>query len=168
MPHALAVSRRLARRGIRICWETNGMMHPALLDAALRYSIRTGGCIKFDLKAMNENLHVALTGVSNGRTLENFERAAGRVRERPQPPLVVASTLLVPGYLDPDEVHAIARFIASIDPRIPYSLLAFAPQWHMRDLPCTSFRHAMEAEKAARDAGVVYVRIGNRHLLVPS
>ncbi|UCF05148.1 MAG: radical SAM protein [bacterium] len=165
MPHALAVSRRLARRGTRICWETNGMMHPALLDAALRYSLRTGGCIKFDLKAFNEDLHIALTGVSNRRTLENFERAAGRAGERHNPPLVVASTLLVPGYVEPDEVQAIARFIASIDPQIPYALLGFAPQWYMHDLPCTSRQHAMEAEEAAREAGLVDVRIGNRHLL---
>ena len=165
MPHALAVSKRLARRGVRVCWETNGMMHPKLLDAAVRYAVDTGGCVKFDLKAFDEEVHFALTGVSNQRTLENFQRAAGRYGERPELPLVVASTLLVPGYVDASQVARIAAFIAALDPRIPYALLAFAPHFYMGDLPCTSVRQAQEAEAAARGAGLVNVRVGNRHLL---
>jgi len=165
MPHALAASRYLARHGVRVCWETNGTMHPRLLDAAVEYSLDTGGCIKFDLKAYDEGLHIALTGISNQRTLENFVRAAQRFDERSQPPLVVASTLLVPGYVEADQVGQLARFIASINPRIPYALLAFAPQFYMPDLPCTSASHAQEAEAAARAAGLVNVRVGNRHLL---
>jgi len=165
MPHALATSKELAEKGVRVCWETNGMMHPNFLDLAVRYSLETGGFIKFDLKAYDEDLHRALTGVSNRRTLENFARAAGRFGERPEPPLVVASTLLIPGYVEPDEVARIARFIADIDPRIPYSLLGFAPDFYFDDLPCTSIRHAEEAEAAARAAGLANVHVGNRHLL---
>ena len=108
---------------------------------------------------------LALTGASNQRTLENFARAARRFSERPDPPLVIASTLLVPGYVDPHEVALIARFIASLNRNIPYALLAFAPHFYMQDLPRTSVRHAEAAEEAARAAGLTNVRIGNRHLL---
>jgi len=165
MPHALATSRLLAQRGVRICWETAGTMHPKLLDAAVRLSMESGGCVKFDLKAFDDDLHLALCGISNKRTLANFARAGTRVRERPDLPLVVASTLLVPGYVEPDQVAKIAGFIASIDPDIPYALLAFAPQFHMSDLPYTSRSHAQDAAAAARAAGLSNVRIGNRHLL---
>jgi pyruvate formate lyase activating enzyme len=165
MPHALAASKLLAQRGVRICWETAGTMHPKLLDAAVRLSLESGGCIKFDLKAFDEELHRALSGISNRRTLANFTRAARRNRERPGLPLVVASTLLVPGYVDPDQVAKIAGFIAAIDPDIPYALLAFAPHFHMSDLPYTSKSHAHDAEAAARAAGLRNVRIGNRHLV---
>lgn len=165
MPHALAASKRLLQRGVRICWETNGMMHPKLLERAVDYSLESGGCIKFDLKAFDERLHRALTGVSNRRTLENFARAARRSLERPEPPLVVASTLLVPGYVDAQEVGRIARYIAALNPHIPYTLLAFAPNFYMSDLPCTSVRQALAAEEAAREAGLTNVHIGNRHLL---
>lgn len=165
MPHALATSRRLAARGLHVCWETNGSMHPALLDRAVQLSLESGGCIKFDLKAWDRNLHRALTGADNARTLENFARAAGRMGERPDPPLVVASTLLVSGYVDAEEVGAIARYIAGFDSRIPHVLLAFAPNYLMGDLPCTPSRQALAAEEAARDAGLRFVRIGNRHLL---
>jgi pyruvate formate lyase activating enzyme len=165
MPHALATSRLLAARAVTVCWETNGSTHPRLLDQAVELSLQTGGCIKFDLKAFDENLHLALTGVSNHRTLDNFRRAAQRISERPEPPLVVASTLLVPGYVGAAEVARIARFIAEIDPSIPYALLGFYPHFFIHDLPRTSVRHAEEAEAAARAAGLTRVRIGNRHLL---
>jgi pyruvate formate lyase activating enzyme len=140
-------------------------MHPRLLDRAVELSLLTGGCIKFDIKALNENLHLALTGVSNRRTLQNFSQAARRIPERPEPPLVVASTLLMPGYVDAREVGRIAHFIAEIDPTIPYALLGFHPHFFIHDLPRTSVRHAEEAEAAARAAGLTRVRVGNRHLL---
>jgi pyruvate formate lyase activating enzyme len=165
MPHALAASRRLERKGLAICWETNGSMHPRVLDQAVDLSLRTGGCIKFDLKSLDGNLHQALTGASNERTLENFARVARRIPERPDPPLLVASTLLVPGYVDSGEVGRIAQFIAAIDPAIPYALLGFHPHFYVPDLPRTSVRHAEGAEAAAQAAGLTRVRLGNRHLL---
>jgi pyruvate formate lyase activating enzyme len=78
---------------------------------------------------------------------------------------LIASTLLVPGYVDVEEVEQIARFAASLDPSIPYSLLGFHPQFHMDDLPMTSREHARRCEEAARSAGLTRVTIGNAHLL---
>ena len=165
MPHALATSRLLAQRGVVVCWETNGTAHPRLMARALDLSLATGGCVKFDLKAYDDALHRSLTGASNTRTLENFSRAAARFDEQPGPPVVVASTLLVPGYVDVEEVSHIAQFIAGLNPAIPYVLLGFAPHFVFPDLPRTSVRHAEEAVATARAAGLHTVRIGNRHLL---
>jgi len=168
MPFALKASElalSLREGGVRICWETNGSMHPKLLRRALDLSLRSGGCVKFDLKAFRPALHRALCGVSNRRTLENFTYAASRIPERTDPPPVVASTLLVPGYVEAEEVRRIASFIASLDPGIPYSLLAFHPQHAMRDLPVTSRRQAEECLAAAAEAGLTRLRLGNVHLL---
>ena len=168
-PWALKASREaLGRTGdriLRICWETNGSVDPGYLDEMVQISLDTGGCIKFDLKACNDNLHTALTGVSNRRTFQNFKRAAERIRERPDPPLLIASTLMVPGYVDEEEVGAIASFIADLDTDIPYSLLAYHPQFRMRDLPVTSREQAERCREAAEGAGLRKVRIGNVHLL---
>jgi pyruvate formate lyase activating enzyme len=163
--HALAASRHLASRGIRICWETNGSMHPALLDQMVKLSIESGGCIKVDLKAWDDNLHRALTGASNQRTLQNFARIAAQLERRPQPPLLIASTLLVPGYVDAQEVRYLAGFITSLDPAIPYALLGFRPHFYLHDLPRTSVGHAEEALAAAHDEGLRNIHVGNRHLL---
>jgi len=151
---------------LRICWETNGSMNPKLLDRVMELAVDSGGCVKFDLKAWDNHLHLALTGVENQRTLENFARAAQHVGRRDDPPVLIANTLLVPGYVEVAEVSAIARFIASLDPDIPYSLLAFHPQFYMSDLPLTRKSIAKRCLKSAREAGLSNVRIGNIHLLV--
>lgn len=168
MPFALRASElALERRDgkVRICWETNGSMHHGLLRRALDLSLASDGCVKFDLKASDPTLHRALCGVSNARTLDNFSYAASRIPERPDPPPLVASTLMVPGYVEAEEVARIASFIAGLDKSIPYSLLAFHPQHAMRDLPATSRRQAEECRKAALEAGLTRVHIGNLHLL---
>jgi pyruvate formate lyase activating enzyme len=140
-------------------------MSPDLLDQILNLSLESGGCIKFDIKAWNDSLHRALCGVSNVRTKENFERAAQWVKKRSEPPLLIASTLLVPGYLDEKEVRDISNWIASLDPEIPYALLAFHPQFFFKDLPTTSRALAFRCKEVTEEAGLRRVRIGNLHLL---
>jgi len=169
LPHAIYASKlaldKSQGRILRICWETNGSMHPALLKQMVELSLDSGGCIKFDLKAWSEEIHIALCGISHKRTLDNFRSLADYTKRRPSPPLLVASTLLVPGYVDQEEVAGIAAFISSLDPDIPYTLLAFHPDFLMTDLPVTSKQQAMECLEAARAAGLNRVRLGNIHLL---
>jgi pyruvate formate lyase activating enzyme len=165
MPHALVTSRILAKQGLKICFETNGLGNPRLMRSAARLAKESGGTIKFDLKAFDPNLHKVLTSADNQRVKDNFQAAAEVLVERDKPPQLVAATLLVPGYIDAEEISRIAGFIAGVDPRIPYSLLAFAPQFMMTDLPTTSRAHAEAAQKAAKEAGLLNVRVGNLHLL---
>jgi pyruvate formate lyase activating enzyme len=167
--HALAAA-RIAReqnrdRILRVCWETNGSVSRAALDEMAALSLESGGCIKFDLKAWDAALHRALCGVSNRRTLESFRSLSAWIPRRPDPPVLVASTLLVPGYVEATQVGRIAGFIAGLDPAIPYALLAFHPMFEMSDLPATSRRQAEECLAAARAAGLSRVRLGNIHLL---
>jgi len=169
LPHALAAS-KLAREQnpkkiLRICWETNGSMSPPLMGKMMRLSVESGGCTKFDLKAMDTNLHYALCGVDNKRTLENFSAAAAYIPQRPEPPPLVASTLLVPGYIDTEEIKAIAQFIAKRNPNIPYALLGFHGDFLMTDLPPTSRKQAERCLAVARAAGLKRARLGNIHLL---
>lgn len=167
--HALEASKRARKyadgRIMRICWETNGAVREPFLSEMADLSLESGGCVKFDLKAWNEGLHYALCGITNRKTLDNFKKLAERVGERPNPPFLVVSTLLVPGYIDETEVAALARFIADIDPNIPYSLLAFYPHYYIKDLPVTSRTHALRCLNAAKDAGLQRVHIGNLELL---
>lgn len=169
LPHALQTSRlaldRAEGRILRICWETNGSMNPEMLKKMVDISLVSGGCVKFDLKTWDEKLHIALCGVSNKQTFENFALTAKRIEQREEPPLLIASTLLVPGYVDESEVSRIASFIAGLNPAIPYSLLGFSPQFNMPDLPRTSRDHAQKCQQAALAAGLKRVRIGNIYLL---
>ena len=128
-------------------------------------SLQSGGCIKFDLKAWNDAIHHALCGVTNKKTLENFKVLSKLVSQRPEPPMLIASTLLVPGYVDEIEVAGIAGHIAALNPEIPYSLLAFYPHFYLQDLPTTSRTHALRCKEIAENAGLKRVHLGNVHLL---
>jgi len=71
----------------------------------------------------------------------------------------------VPGYVDEEEVRGIARFITSLNPEIPYALLAFYPQFYMHDLPTTSKNHVRRCLEVCKKEGLKNVRAGNIHLL---
>jgi pyruvate-formate lyase-activating enzyme len=80
IPFLLRTS-RMARdinkgRILRICWETNGAMSTPHFRQMADLALESGGCIKIDLKAWNETLHIALTGVTNRQTRANFDRIA--------------------------------------------------------------------------------------------
>ena len=169
LPFTLRASRlakeKAAGRILRFCWETNGSMSERLLDEMVELALVSGGCLKFDLKAWDEGLHIALTGITNRKTLDNFARAAKELSRRPAPPLLVASTLLVPGYIDEQEVASIAAFLAALDPEIPYTLLGFHPHFYLSDLPRTPATLARKCLISAREAGLSRVKIGNDHLL---
>ena len=170
--HALEAARAMVERArekglkvFRVCWETNGLMNPALLDKAVELSLETGGIVKIDVKAWSPGVYYALTGNDGRLVFENVRRVAKRFDERPEVPLLVVSTLLVPCYVDEYEVDGITRFLAGLNPEIPYRLLAFHPDYMMRDLPPTSRRHAMRAYEIAKRNGLRNVSIGNPWLL---
>ncbi|MEM2110230.1 MAG: radical SAM protein [Candidatus Odinarchaeota archaeon] len=167
LPHSIEASRialqKAEKQGriLRVCWETNGGMNRAQLKTILSLALKSGGIVKFDLKFYSEPLNLALCGVSNKTAISNFQYAAEFFKERSQPPLIVVSTPLIPGYTSVEEVEKIASLIASVNPDIPYRLLGFTPNFQMSDLPSTSKNHALKCLEAARQAGCKTVNIGN-------
>ena len=169
--HALKVAKlalekaEREKRVIRVCWETNGRIGRAALRDVIDVSLRSGGIIKVDVKAWTPSIYKALTGLDPGGLFDNLKFISEHIEEREEVPLLTASTLLVPGYVDEYEVRMIARYLSSLDRNIPYTLLAFHPDYLLHDLPPTSTRHAKEALKAAREEGLKRVNIGNQWLL---
>jgi pyruvate formate lyase activating enzyme len=108
---------------------------------------------------------LALSGVSNKKAYENFEFIANEFyNERKDLPVLTATTLLVSGYVDEEEVKKISEFIASLNPEIPYSLLVFHPDFMMNDLPITPKNQALNCYKIAKRF-LRNVYLGNIHLL---
>ena len=155
LPFAVAASRAMLdskpqNRVLRICFEWNGAGNRLLVERAAELSLRSGGNIKFDLKCASDTVSRALSGVSNRRSFENFEMLFAKYgRERQDIPLLTATTLLVPGYVDASEVERIAVFLADLDEEIPYSLLVFHPDFMMSDLPVTPYRQVQDCYRAA-------------------
>ncbi len=164
LPLAIEASQEIKRRSkhlIHICWEWNGAGHPSLVRKATEISLETKGVVKFDLKAWSPELGQILCGVSLKRSYDNLAMLG---RLFPQKNLLTATTLLVPYYVDEKEVDSIARFLSSISPDFPYSLLVFHPDDRMRDLPVTPRDQVMACYEAAC-RHLTRVFIGNLHLL---
>ncbi|NPA05405.1 MAG: radical SAM protein [Crenarchaeota archaeon] len=174
MPLLLRASRRILEEAAapkRICWETNGLASEPLMREAARLSLESGGIVKVDWKAWSPEIYSVLTGVDGEAATRALKRNTALIVDmwhssgRRSPPLLVVSMLLVPGYVDEEEVYGVAEYLAGMDRDIPLVLLAFHPQHLMRDLPTTSRRHAASCIEAARRAGLRRVFLGNEWLL---
>ncbi len=122
LPFALKFSRTALklREDLIICWEWNGSGNTHLALKAAELSSMSGGTVKFDLKAWNPNLHVLLTGRDNERVLYNFERIFDKHGE-----VLSATTLLVPYYVDEEEVEASPASYPHSIPKFPTAFLSF-------------------------------------------
>lgn len=168
--HSIAVSKEILERKrnkkFRLCWETNGSVSPRIMRLWTEYALKSNGCIKIDFKTFSERLNLALCGNSNKNTKENIRLVAEYIEKREKPPILIVSTLLIPGYIDEYEIEQMAKFLSSINKNIPWSFLGFYPHFYFNDLPRTSRKQAEMALQIAKDYGMEDVNIGNIHLLV--
>ncbi len=77
--------------------------------------------IQLSIKAVTPRLHRDFTGVDVAPALENFRRlyqAGVHLR---------SESIVIPGYIDAEEIGRVAEFIGSVDPDIPYRLDAYIP-----------------------------------------
>ncbi len=168
---ALAASKKIVsltkgKRPMRICFEWNGDGNPHLVEKAANIVKISGGNIKFDFKAWNPNIHLALTGRTNDTVIDNIKLIYRKhwTNEDNCPPVLGITTLLVPYYVDQEEVEQIASFLARLDPNIPYSLLTYHPDFYMKDLPITPISQVRECYQAAKKH-LNQVNVGNLHIL---
>jgi pyruvate formate lyase activating enzyme len=160
---AAEILMRLSGNRLHICWEWNGAGHPALVKRAAELSYLSGGTVKFDLKAWDRKLHLALCGVENRRPWENF-RMLAQLYTPHAPDLLTATTLLVPYYVNGEEVEKISRTIGNMWEGIPYSLLVFHPDFCLDDLPITPASQVRDCLSRAKKY-LKRVHVGNLHLL---
>ncbi len=173
--HALLAARKMVEKAksigldvFRVCWETNGLWNPILFEKAIKLSLETGGIVKIDFKAWSPEVYFALTGAEPQHVdiiRKNIALVAKYFEERKDPPVLVVSTLLVPGYIDEYELDEMTRFVASLNPEIPYVFLAFHPDYVLRDLPRTSIKHAEKAVEIAKKNGLRNIFVENVWLL---
>ncbi len=162
--HSLEIAKKAMKKKIVICYESNGLWNEKILEEIVHVVKESGGILKFDIKAWNKEIYFALTGYDGSGVFENFKKCVNILKDKAKNHLCV-STLMVPGYINEDEIKNIAKFIADFDPHIPYALLAFAPHFEMRDIGTTKKIHAFKMFEVAKEAGLKNVRIGNFFLL---
>ena len=77
--------------------------------------------VVFSIKAYTDSIHRHYTGRSNKKALENFAnilRAGIKLR---------SESILIPHYIDYQEIENIAKFISEADPGIPYRIDPYLP-----------------------------------------
>ena len=107
--------------------------------------------IKVSIKAYSEKIHQDYTGKSNKRVLDNFINVYGMdVKLR-------AETILIPNYIDHEEIGKIARFISKVDPAIPFRIDGYVP------IPGTPWRYPTQEEidRSVDDAGQYLEDVSN-------
>lgn len=168
--HTIALAKEILERKrnkkFRVCWETNGSVAPHIMKEWIEIALITNGCIKIDFKAFSDELNIALCGASNKNTKENIKFLAEYMKQREIPPILIVSTLLIPGYIDEYEINEMAKFLSSINKEIPWSFLGFYPHFYFSDMPRTSRKQVDSALRIAEEYGMKKTHVGNVHLLI--
>ncbi len=96
-----------------------GTTNVLLTNAFIMPDLKHIDKVSVGLKAFDEKLHIEYTGESNRTILENFPK----IYQSGVP--MMAETVLIPGYIDYEEIEKIAKYIASVDPNIRYQIDAY-------------------------------------------
>jgi pyruvate formate lyase activating enzyme len=133
--------------------ETNGY---GLTPQNLDYLKETGAdAFWLDIKAYDPDKHKWLTGCSNDRILKLPEEMIKRGF------VLEVLSLYIPGLVETDDLEKIAGLLARVDTGIPFTILAFFPEYRMKDYPKPSVRQMVEAYQRTKAAGLKNIRLGN-------
>ena len=70
-------------------------------------------------------------------------------------------SLFIPGLVEGDDLEKIARSLKKVDPEIPFTILAFFPEYKMKDFPKPSAAKMVEAYQRVKATGLKNIRLGN-------
>jgi len=144
---------RLGREaGLANNFVTNGYMTAEALETIRPYL----DAANVDLKAFKDETYKKICGARLEPVLESIRlmRKLGI--------WVEVTTLVVPGLNDgAEELAAIARFIASVDPAIPWHISRFHPDYEYTQAPPTPVATLRAAAEAGRKEGLRHIYVGN-------
>jgi len=144
---------RLAKAaGLANNFVTNGYMTEKALTTIRPYL----DAANVDLKAFRDETYRKVCGARLEPVLETIRLM------RKLGVWVEVTTLVVPGLNDGDEeLDAIARFIAGVDPDIPWHISRFHPDFEYTDTPPTPVKTLRKACEIGRRAGLRFLYVGN-------
>jgi pyruvate formate lyase activating enzyme len=137
--------------GLATTFVSNGHATAEVLD----YLAPVLDAYKVDLKSFSPKTYAAL----GGKLQAVLDSISGLVERGVWVEVV---TLVVPGLNDsPEELKAIAGFLAGVSVDIPWHVTAFHPDYQMTDPPATPARSLLQGVEAGREAGLRFVYAGN-------
>jgi pyruvate formate lyase activating enzyme len=150
---ALATARLAHARGLRNVFVTNGYMTGESLDMIAPVL----DAANIDLKAFNPKFYKEVCGAK----MKHVQ--ASLLNMKSKGILVEVTTLIIPGMNDdPDELKALARFLAQESGRdTPWHISRFHPTYRLTDRPPTPVKTLQLAREIGLAAGLKYVYTGN-------
>ena len=115
-----------------------------------------------DIKAYDDAVHRRLTGISNHRILQ----LPGALKDRGF--VFEVLSLCIPGWVEADQIGQIARELSAVDPDTPFTILAFFPEYRLKNVPGPTVEQMLAAYHAAHDAGLRQIKLGNVPLFAPT
>jgi len=149
---ALDTARAAVAKGLKNVFVSNGYMTRECLEA-IHPNLHAANV---DLKAFNDRFYKEQCGARLKPVLNTIEamREMGIWLE--------VTTLLIPGLNDShEELRDLARFLAGIDPGIPWHISRFHPTYRLMDRPVTPVETLRRARDLGYEAGLQYVYTGN-------
>ncbi len=133
--------------------ETNGY---GLTPENLNY-LKNSGVDAFwlDIKAWDKQTHKWLTGCDNAAILKLPEQL------RKLDFVLEVLTLYIPGLVETEQLEKIAQHLNAVDPSIPFTILAFFPEYRMQKFKRPSVEQMVEAYQKVKTTGLLNIRLGN-------
>jgi pyruvate-formate lyase-activating enzyme len=149
-----------AETNLWVLIETNGWgLTPKNLDLLQEAGVDS---VWLDIKAFDDAAHTWLTGCTNKWILGLAEEILKRkfVLEVLSP--------YIPELVETDQLRCIAELLASVSRDIPFTILAFFPEYQMSEFRTPTMREMLEAYDADTSAGLKNVRLGNIGVFAPT
>jgi pyruvate-formate lyase-activating enzyme len=140
--------------------ETNGYgLTPQNLDA-----LKEAGVDSFwlDIKAYDGTDHKWLTGCFN----RNILRVPEEILKRGF--VLEVLSLYIPGLVETPQLKKIAQLIFDLDPEIPFTILAFSPEYQMKRYKGPKLSEMVEAFLEVKKIGLRNVRLANTGIFASS
>ena len=138
--------------GLKNIYVTSGFETHKAIDTLLPYL----DGMNIDIKAFTEAFYRDICGAKLKPVLDTVKYAHDKGI------WIEVTTLLIPGKNDSDEeIRNIARFLADLDPNIPWHVSGFYPMYKMLDVPPTPPSTLIRAYNIGKEEGLNFVYIGN-------
>ncbi len=136
-----------------ILFETNGYgLTLTNLDHFKEFGIDS---FWLDIKAYDQKIHKKLTGVTNDWILKLPELIIDKNF------VLEVLSLYIPGWVETEQIKKIAEILARVDRNIPFTILAFFPEYKLTNTPSPTLQQMVEAYLDVIDSGLKNVRLGN-------
>ncbi|MFC1850799.1 radical SAM protein [candidate division CSSED10-310 bacterium] len=108
-----------------------------------------------DLKAFTEKKHIWLTGSTN----DNILKLPAEMIKRNF--VLEVLSLYIPDLVEVDELEKIALILHGVDPSIPFTILAFFPEYKMKKFRNPTVQEMVETYHKVKAIGLKNIRLGN-------